>query len=198
VRSRQYLSGRVHGRRAATLAYYDASLDEAGRASKLSVAAAEYDGDALDGFWRGAREIKPERLPRNVRARAGDLARDDKAARWQRLDTQLTRVERTLTYRMITAFAAVFGALVAVTTAFEPWRPTHLVVYAYCALFIAVNSWWLPPRAIRSARAYVDEKATVEREHLLAAAKANLKWTLLVFVCLFGGMVALIPLTQLR
>ena len=189
MRSFSYFKGRVQGRSAAIQAYY-ADLSADAWQTQVAARAEGLSGDRRDGFWRGAKEIKPERLVRNIRARAqaGNLAPDDRAARWYRQKVRLRRQQARLPYLPLVATVLAFG-IGAGTFAFS-WRATHLLVIALCVGFV-VLIWWIWRRASHANVALIDVMATPKREGLRPVAKAGAYWDLVQLVALFGGLALL-------
>jgi cbb3-type cytochrome oxidase subunit 3 len=189
MRSIGYLKGRAQGRYAAILAYEaDLSLDA--WQAQIAARAEGLSGDRLDGFWRGAKEVKPERLARNVRARAqaANIAPDDRQARWYRQNTQLRRQAARRPFLPFVATLLAFG--IGASTFGLSWRATHLLVIALCAVFIGLI-WWVWRRDSRADVAYVDMMATPERKGRWAAAKTSAYWDLIILVTLIGGLALL-------
>lgn len=193
VISMRYLQGRIRGRRAAILGYY-ADLDADALAARLTAESAGLRGRALDGFWRGAREIRPENLAGNVRARASaadEPAAGDKPARHQRTYMKLAqsnvRVWR-IVYPLLSGLFAVGLVLASLAT---PWRWEHSVLYVLVAAFVAANVWWIPPRLERAEVAYYEVLSTPRREGLGAVARTRARWALASVVCVVGGLVVI-------
>lgn len=186
MKSFSYLKGRVQGRSAAIHAYY-ADLSSDAWQAQVATRAEGLSGDRLDGFWRGAKEIKPERLARNIRARAqaGNLAPDDRAARWYRQNVKLRRQQARLPFLPFVATLLAF-AIGAATFAYS-WRATHLLVIGLCVIFV-VLIWWIWRRASRADLAFIDVMATPKREGLRPVAKAGAYWDLVQLVALLGGL----------
>jgi hypothetical protein len=155
----------------AELGYYDASLDETGRQSRLVAAAAEFAGEGLEGFWRGAGEVDPATLPpvRNPVAAARVRVPSYEQSAADRPRARLGGAQRA-----VAILAVLFGALVCVGTIARPWRPAHLVVFGVAAAFAVINAWWLPRRASAQPRA---------------------AWVVATVVGFFGGL-ALLGLTS--
>jgi hypothetical protein len=189
MRSIGYLKGRVQGRYAAILAY-EADLSPDAWHARVAARADGLSGDRLDGFWRGAKEVKPERLARNVRARvqAGNLTSDDRQARWYRQNTQLRRQAARRPFLPFVATLLAFG-IGASTFAFS-WRATHLLVIALCLAFIGLI-WWVWWRDSRVDVAYIDMMAAPERKGRRAVAKTSAYWDLTFLVTLIGGLALL-------
>lgn len=189
MRSLAYLKGRTQGRYAAIQAYY-ADLSPDAWQAQVAARAEGLSGNRLDGFWRGAKEIKPERLVRNIRARAqaGNLAPDDRTARWYRQNVKLRRQQARLPFLPFVATVLAFG-IGAGTFAFS-WRATHLVVIALCVTFVGLI-WWVWRRASHANVALIDVMATPKREGLRPVAKAGAYWDLVQLVTLLGGLALL-------
>jgi len=190
MRSFGYLKARVQGRSAAIHAYY-ADLSPDAWQAQVAARAEGLSGDRLDGFWLGAKEIKPERLTRNVRARAqsGELASDDRSARWYRQNVTLRRQEARLPFLPFAASLLAFG--VGAGTFGVPWRVMHLLIIALCVAFIGLI-WWVWRRASRADVAYIDVMATPKREGRWTVAKTSAYWDAVLLITLIGGLAVLL------
>jgi hypothetical protein len=189
MQSFSYLKGRVQGRSAAIRAYYADVSPDAWQA-QVAARAEGLSGDRLDGFWRGAKEIKPERLARNVRARAqsGNLAPDDKLARRYRSNVRWKRRNARLPFLPFVASLLAFG--IGAGTFGYPWRAAHLITIALCVAFI-VAIWRMWRRSARADVAYIDMMATPERAGRREVAKTDAYWGFAFLATLVGGIAVL-------
>ena len=185
MKSGDYLRGRVRGRRVATIAYADASLDAEARQAKLAAAAAEYSGEALDGFWRGACEISESDVRRPAAQLTGSAdAADSDTTEWPDAGASASGTlapPRSRTVALVAALSLVIAGFVAISTATRHWHPAQLAVYAGCLGYAVVNGWWLPVGLVR---------ATTPRAQAL--------WSLAVVAGFFGGLAGLASLARLR
>ena len=176
--ARDYLSGRVHGRRVATIANADPSLDDAARRARLEATAAQYTGEALAGFWRGAGEI------RGAGGRAAGSAQAETTPWPARAFPPVAGTPtppQSRTVVLVAALSLLLAGFVAVSTATRHWHPAQLAVYAGCLGYAAVNGWWLPVGLARTT-----------------TPRAQALWSLAVVAGFFGGLAGLATLAQLR